>query len=125
MSLGVDIGDVFLWDLDFWNQDVSTLGSAQSLDYNGTDFALVYPFHLGEHFTLYVGPGGRFGEISVNDPALWNGGVGFGNNALEAVAGLKFRADDVGLDLRYSGDLVSSYTGYNTLRLGAFYEFGR
>jgi hypothetical protein len=125
VSVGVDIDDIFLWDVDFWDQAVSNLGSAQSLVYNGTDFALVYPFHLGEHVTLYVGPGGRFGEISVNDPALWDGGVGFGNNALEAVAGIKVRSDNVGLDLRYSGDLVYSYTGYNTLRIGAFYEFGR
>jgi hypothetical protein len=125
VSLGMAFNDVFLWDVAFWNQNVSDLGSATSLNYAGTDLALVYPFHLGQHFTLYIGPGGRFGEITVEDPALWRDGVDFGNNALTGVVGAKFTADHVGLDLRYTGDLVSSYTGYNTIRLGAFYEFGR
>jgi hypothetical protein len=31
----------------------------------------------------------------------------------------------VGLDARYTYDLASSYTGYHTMRLGGFYEFGR
>jgi hypothetical protein len=132
LSLGLNIDDVFLWDVDFWDEGVSGLGTAQNLDYAGMDVALVWPFHLGP-FTLYAGPGGRFGEISVYDPTALGGDyysdgsntVGFGNNALEAVAGAKFTMGNVGLDLRYSGDLVESYTGFNTLRLGAFYEFGR
>jgi|GEM_PF-3350005 len=124
LSLGLDFNNIFLWDVDFWNQPVSNLGTAQSLDYAGTDVALVYPFHLG-HFTLYLGPGGRFGEITVNDPALWRDSVGFGNNALTGVVGAKWKSDDVGVDLRYSGDIVSNYVAFNTVRLGVFYEFGR
>jgi hypothetical protein len=124
LSFGLSINDVFLADMAFWQQNVSNLGTATSLSYAGTDVALVYPFHLGDNFTLYVGPGGRFGEISVQDPALTQY-TDFGNNALTAVAGAKFVADHVGLDLRYSGDLVYSYMAYNTIRLGAFYEFGR
>jgi len=125
VSLGLSINDIFLADMSFWQQNVSNLGTATGLSYAGTDVALVYPFHLGDQFTLYVGPGGRFGDISVQDPALDGRGVDFGSNALTAVAGAKFTADHVGLDLRYSGDLVYSYMAYNTLRLGAFYEFGR
>src|ERR1700722_11637504 len=124
VSLGLAINNVFLADMAFWQQNVSNLGTATGLTYAGTDVALVYPFHLGDHFTLYLGPGGRFGEISVQAPALTQY-TDFGNNALTAVAGAKFVADHVGLDLRYSGDLVYSYMAYNTLRLGAFYEFGR
>jgi hypothetical protein len=126
VSLGLSINDIFLWDMAFWQQNVSDLGTATGLTYVGTDLAFVYPFHLGDNFTFYLGPGGRFGDISVQDPALSGGsGVDFGSNALTGVAGIKFVADHVGLDLRYSGDIVSSYMNYNTLRLGAFYEFGR
>jgi hypothetical protein len=124
VSLGLAINDVFLADMAFWQQNVSNLGTATGLTYAGTDVALVYPFHLGDHFTLYLGPGGRFGEISVQDPTLTQY-TDFGNNALTAVAGAKFTANHVGIDLRYSGDLVYSYMAYNTIRLGAFYEFGR
>ncbi|MGH7441167.1 MAG: hypothetical protein ACREKE_00685, partial [bacterium] len=125
ISFGLSFDDIFLADADFWQQNVNNLGTAQTLEYAGTDLAVVAPFHfLDRHLCAYVGPGGRFGEITVNDPALDEEGVGFGNNALEAVAGIKWKADNAGLDLRYTYDLAYSYTGYNTLRLGAFYEFG-
>ena len=51
--------------------------------------------------------------------------MNFGSNALDVVAGLKLRKGDAGLDLRYTGDVVSSYTGFHTVTLGAFYAFGR
>ncbi len=127
LSLGFDFNDVFLWDFDFWSvNNIQGVGTANELDYAGMNLALVYPFRLGDGLTLYLGPGGRFGDIEVDDPG-YNGdnSAGFGNNALDAVAGAKWTHDYVGLDLRYSYDLVSSYTGYHTLRLGAFYEFGR
>jgi TolB-like protein len=127
MSLGFDFDDVFLWDFDFWSvNNIQGVGTANELDYAGMNLALVYPFRLGDGLTLYLGPGGRFGDIEVDDPGFnGNNSAGFGNNALDAVAGAKWTYDYVGLDLRYSYDLVSSYTGYHTLRLGAFYEFGR
>lgn len=125
LSLGMAFNDVFLWDMAFWGQGVSNpaLGTTQSLNYAGTDFALVYPIHYGLHLCIYAGPGARFGEIDVNDPALVEGPVAYGNNALMAVAGVKWKEDDVGVDLRYTTDLAFSYTGYNTLRFGVFYEF--
>jgi len=127
ISLGLAFDDVLLVDFDFWSQDVNNVGTVQSLDYAGTSFALVYPFHFGKDraFTLYLGPGGRFGSIAVNDPSTLTGdGVVFGNNAFEGVAGFKWKIDHVGLDLRYTYDFAYQYTGYHTARLGAFYEFG-
>jgi hypothetical protein len=126
LDFGLSFDDSFLVDFNFWSQDVSGLGTAQSLDYAGTDIAWVYPFDLGQVFTFYLGPGGRFGSIEVNDPALdHGGGVDFGNNGFTAVAGAKARLGDAGLDLRYTYDLLSSYTGYHTVTIGAFYAFGR
>ena len=123
-SLGLSLNDIFLVDADIWSKDVSGLGSVQSVDYLGLNTAVVFPWHLGEALTLYAGPGLRFGSVGVNDPSNSSGGAAFGNNGLVAVAGLKAKAGRIGLDLRYSYDLLSSYTGYSTARLGAFYEFG-
>jgi hypothetical protein len=126
LDLGMTFDDSFLLDFNFWSQNVSGLGTATSLDYAGTDIAWVYPFDLGKAFTFYVGPGGRFGSIAVNDPALdHGGGVSFGNNGFTAVAGAKLRLGAAGLDLRYTYDILSSYTGYHTVSLGAFYAFGQ
>jgi hypothetical protein len=121
ISLGFNFNDVVLWDADFWSQNVTNVGTVQSLNYAGTSVALVYPIHAGP-FTFYLGPGGRFGTINVNDPGI-NANTGFGNNALTAVAGGKWTFGPVGLDLRYTYDLASSYTGFNTVRAGAFYEW--
>jgi hypothetical protein len=124
VSLGLNIQDVFLADLATWHADVNGPGTLQALDYYGLDLAVVAPWHLGP-VTLYAGPGGRFGSIELSDSAMPNGSVGYGNNGFLGVAGVKVKAGSVGLDLRYSYDLVSSYTGYHAVRLGAFYEFGR
>jgi hypothetical protein len=126
LDLGMSFDDSLLVDFNFWSQNVSGLGTATSLDYAGTDIAWVYPLDLGKAFTFYGGPGGRFGSIEVNDPALDHGdGVSFGNNGLTAVAGAKVHVGDAGLDLRYTYDILSSYTGYHTVSLGAFYAFGQ
>jgi hypothetical protein len=124
VSLGLSIQDWFLADLVAWHRDLNGPGTLQALDYYGVDLAVVAPLHLGP-ITLYAGPGGRFGSIEVSDSAVDSGSTGFGNNGFVAVGGVKARAGSVGLDLRYSYDLASTYTGYHTIRLGAFYEFGR
>jgi hypothetical protein len=122
-DLGVDFNDVILWDVDFWNSNVSDFGSVNSLEYAGTDLSIVLPLHLGP-FILYLGPSGRFGTIQVNDSNLgWNAAQ-FGTNAFSGVAGVKIKYDRVGADLRYSYDFTSTYTGFQTARLGLFYEFG-
>jgi hypothetical protein len=124
LSLGMSFNDVVQLDADFWSQGISGLGSVQSLDYAGSSLGLTYPLRFGHWLCLYLGPGGRFGSVVVNDTQLDYGSVSFGNNALVGMAGAKFTMDSVGLDLRYTYDLVSSYTGYHTARLGFFYEFG-
>lgn len=126
VSMGLNFDDYVLWDFDFWSQGISGVGSATELDYAGMNVALVYPFHLRHGLTLYVGPGGRFGDLEVDDPGF-NGidSAGFGTNALDVVAGAKMSMDSVGLDLRYTYDLVSNDTGFHTLRCGVYYEFGR
>jgi hypothetical protein len=124
LDLGMSFDDFVLLDFDFWNANTS-VGTVDSLDYAGTDLALVYPLHLGNLFTVYLGPGGRFGSIEVNDSAINYGDVAFGNNGFDVVAGAKVKFASAGLDLRYSYDMLSTYTGYHTARLGAFYEFGR
>jgi len=124
LSLGASFQDIVLVDLDAWHADLSGQGTLQSLDYAGVAVAVVAPLRLGP-FTLYAGPGGRFGSIQLNDSTLADGSVAFGNNGFEGVAGVKARAGSLGLDLRYGYDFAASYTGYHTLRLGAYYAFGR
>jgi hypothetical protein len=125
-SFGMSFNDWVLLDFDYWHANIQGLGSVDGLDYFGTALAVTYPLRLGP-LTLYAGPGGRFGDLQVHDNAVNYDGdqASFGNNAFTAVAGAKLRYGFVGLDLRYSYDLVSSYTGYHTLRLGGFLEFGR
>jgi hypothetical protein len=124
ISLGASFQDMVLLDVDAWHADLSGQGTLQSLDYAGVALALVAPWRLGP-VTLYAGPGGRFGSIAVNDSSVPEGSVSFGNNAFEGVAGVKAAYQDLGLDLRYGYDFAASYTGYHTLRLGAYYAFGR
>jgi hypothetical protein len=124
LSLGASFTDVVLVDIDAWHADLSGQGTLQSLDYGGLALAVVAPLHLGP-VTLYAGPGGRFGSITLNDSSIPDGAVSFGNNGAEAVAGVKAQAGRYGLDLRYAYDFASTYTGYHTLRLGAYYDFGR
>jgi len=125
-SLGLSFNDWVLVDADYWHANISGLGTVDGLDYFGTALAITYPLRLGP-LTLYLGPGGRFADVQVHDTAISNDGdqASFGNNAFTAVAGAKLRYERVGLDLRYTYDLVSSYTGYHTVRLGGFLEFGR
>ncbi len=125
-TLGMGFGDVLLMDFDLWNTSVSNIGTLDSLTYVGSDFSLVWPVRLGPALTVYAGPGGRFGWIQVNDPSTPDGDqVDLGNNGFIAVAGAKLYLGAAGLDLRYTYDLAYSYTGYHTLSLGVFYDFGR
>jgi hypothetical protein len=124
LSLGASFQDVLLVDVDAWHANLNGQGTLQSLDYAGVALALVAPLHWGG-VTLYAGPGGRFGSINLNDATLPAGSVSFGNNAFEGVAGLKASYGRLGLDLRYGYDFAASYTGYHTVRLGAYYAFGR
>ncbi len=124
LTLGLSFNDILLVDFDAWGKDVSGLGDLQSLIYTGTDFSLVYPLRLGNHFILYAGPGGRFGSLEADDSVAPAGSVVYGNNGFMAVAGAKVKDHGLGLDLRYTYDMSYSYTGYHTLTLGAFYEFG-
>lgn len=123
LSWGMSFQDIFLADFSSWHVDLNGPGSLQALDYYGMDLGLVAPWHLGP-LTLYAGPGARIAVIEATDSQLDAGSLGFGNNGFLAVAGVKLKAGPVGLDLRYNYDLASSYTGYHTVRLGAFYEFG-
>ncbi len=125
-SFGMSFNDWVLLDFDYWHANIQGLGSVDGLDYFGTALAVTYPLRLGP-LTLYAGPGGRFGDLQVHDTAVRydDDQASFGNNAFTAVAGAKLRYGFVGVDLRYTYDLVSSYTGYHTLRLGGFLEFGR
>lgn len=125
LTLGLSFNDILLLDFDAYNQDVTHAGNLQSVAYTGSDISLVYPFHLGRHFVAYLGPGGRFGELEADDGIAPPGSIVYGNNGFMAVAGVKAKAEWVGLDLRYTYDMSYSYTGYHTLTLGAFYEFGR
>jgi hypothetical protein len=125
-SMGLSFNDWVLVDVDYWHANINGMGTVDGLDYFGTDLAITYPMRFGP-LTFYLGPGGRFADLQVHDTAVNDDSdqASFGNNALTAVVGAKLRYDMVGLDLRYAYDLVSSYTGYHTVRLGGFLEFGR
>jgi hypothetical protein len=125
-SGGLGFKDIVLLDVDYWTKAPSQVSNIDNLAYLGSDLSLVYPLRFGEGFLLYLGTGGRFGWIMVNSPLIPAGAqVTFGNNGWMAVAGAKLKFGSLGLDLRYTYDLWASYSGYHTLCLGGFYEFGR